>query len=219
MSNQDSFIDEVTEEVRKDRLYALYRKYGWIALLAVVLLVGGAAANEWRKASARAEAQAAGDALLSALEGSTPEARAEAFAAMELPQDAGRRAVALLLRAGTEAELGDKAAARASLEQVAADNDLPAEMRDLAILKSAILAGGEVAPEERIARLSPIAVPGGPYRLLALEQIALAEIEAGDTAKALETLTGIAADAGVTQDLRTRVTQLIVALGGEVSAG
>mgnify|MGYP002067949300 CR=1 FL=1 len=38
MSNQDSFIDEVTEEVRRDKLYALYKKYGWIAALAVVVL-------------------------------------------------------------------------------------------------------------------------------------------------------------------------------------
>ncbi|MBT8418846.1 MAG: hypothetical protein KJO42_15530 [Silicimonas sp.] len=219
MSNQDSFIDEVTDEVRKDRLYALYRKYGWVAALAVILLVGGAAANEWRKASARAQAEAAGDALLTALENETPEARAEAMAALEAPEDAGRRAITLLLRAGTEAELGNKAAAREALDTVAADEALSSEMRDLATLKSVILSSDEVAPEDRIARLSPIAVPGSPYRLLALEQIALAEIETGDTDKALETLTGIAADAGVTQDLRTRVTQLIVALGGEISAG
>ncbi|NND40581.1 MAG: hypothetical protein HKO04_00730, partial [Silicimonas sp.] len=111
------------------------------------------------------------------------------------------------------------AAAREALDTVAADEALSSEMRDLATLKSVILSSDEVAPEDRIARLSPIAVPGSPYRLLALEQIALAEIETGDTDKALETLTGIAADAGVTQDLRTRVTQLIVALGGEISAG
>lgn len=219
MSNQDSFIDEVTDEVRKDRLYALYRKYGWVAALAVILLVGGAAANEWRKASARTQAEAAGDALLTALENETPEARAEAMAALEAPEDAGRRAITLLLRAGTEAELGNKAAAREALDTVAADEALSSEMRDLATLKSVILSSDEVAPEDRIARLSPIAVPGSPYRLLALEQIALAEIETGDTDKALETLAGIAADAGVTQDLRTRVTQLIVALGGEISAG
>ncbi|NNL36456.1 MAG: hypothetical protein HKP35_11600, partial [Silicimonas sp.] len=186
---------------------------------AVILLVGGAAANERRKASARAQAQAAGDALLTALENETPDARAEAMAALEAPEDAGRRAITLLLRAGTEAELGNQAAAREALDTVAADEALSSEMRDLATLKSVILSSDEVAPEDRIARLSPIAVPGSPYRLLALEQIALAEIETGDTDKALETLTGIAADAGVTQDLRTRVTQLIVALGGEISAG
>lgn len=218
MSNQDSFIDEVTEEVRRDKLYALYRKYGWIAALAIVLLVGGATWNEWRKATARAEAQAAGDALIGALSGETPEARAEALAALDLPEAAGRRAVTLLMQAGAQAEAGDAAAARDIYDRVAGDAELPARLRDMAALKSVILGAGEIAPEDRIARLSPIAVPGSPYRLLALEQIALAELEGGDAEKALETLERIAADAEVTQDLRRRVSQLIVALGGELAA-
>ena len=46
MSNSDSFIDEVTEEVRKDRLFQLFRRYGWIAGVVIVLIVGGAAWNE-----------------------------------------------------------------------------------------------------------------------------------------------------------------------------
>ena len=40
MSDTDSFIDEVTEEVKRDRLFATMRKYGWIAVLIVLLLVG-----------------------------------------------------------------------------------------------------------------------------------------------------------------------------------
>ena len=218
VSNQDSFIDEVTEEVRRDKLYALYRKYGWMAALAIIVLVGGAAWNEWRKAAAEAEAQAAGDALIGALSAETPEARAEALAALELPEDPGRRAVTLMMQAGAEAETGDIAAARAAYDRVAGDAELPERVRDVATLKSVILGTGDIAPEDRIARLSPIAVPGSPYRLLALEQIALAELESGDAEKALETLQRIAADAEVTQDLRRRVSQLIVALGGELSA-
>ena len=42
MSDTDSFIDEVSEEVRRDRLFVLMRKWGWIPILLVVLLVGGA---------------------------------------------------------------------------------------------------------------------------------------------------------------------------------
>ena len=218
MSNQDSFIDEVTEEVRRDKLYALYKKYGWIAALAVILLVGGAGWNEWRKASAEAEARAMGDALLAALADDTPEGRAAALAAIDTPEEPGRRAITQLLQASTEVEAGNIDAARAIFDQVAADAALPARVRDLAALKSVILAGSALAPEERQSRLSAIAVPGSPYRLLALEQIALAEIEAGSTDKALETLSRIAEDAEATQDLRRRVSQLIVALGGELAA-
>ena len=218
VSNQDSFIDEVTEEVRRDKLYALYKKYGWIAALAVVVLVGGAGWNEWRKAAAEAEAQAIGDALLAALADDTPEGRAAALAALDEPEEPGRRAITQLLQASTEVEAGNIPGARAIFDEVAADTALPARVRDLAALKSVILAGSDLAPAERMSRLSAIAVPGSPYRLLALEQIALAEIEAGTTDKALETLSRIVEDAEATQDLRRRVSQLIVALGGELAA-
>jgi len=32
MSDTDSFINEVTEEVRRDRLYGMFRRWGWFAL-------------------------------------------------------------------------------------------------------------------------------------------------------------------------------------------
>lgn len=218
MSNQDSFIDEVTEEVRRDRLYAIYRRYAWIAVLAVVLLVGGAAYFEWRKSTARAQAEAAGDALIAALDDETPAGRAQALSALDLPEDAGRRAVTLLMRAGAEAEAGNVEDALEALQSLADDAEMPVRVRDLAALKSVVLSAATTSPEDRIARLQPIAVPGKPYRLLALEQVALAEIQKGETDAALDTLRGILADADVTQDLRRRVSQLIVALGGTLTA-
>ena len=54
MSNPESFIEEVTEEVRRDRLFGLFRKYGWIAVLVILGIVGGSAWNEWQKAQATA---------------------------------------------------------------------------------------------------------------------------------------------------------------------
>ena len=68
VSASDSFIEEVTEEGRRDRLFAMIRRYGWIAVLAVLTLVGGAAWNEWRKAQDVAAAQTLGDGIVAALE-------------------------------------------------------------------------------------------------------------------------------------------------------
>ena len=79
MSNPDSFIDEVTEEVRRDRLFRAFRRYGWIGVVLVAAIVGGAAFNEWQKASRTATAQALGDGLTAALAAGTPEARAAAL--------------------------------------------------------------------------------------------------------------------------------------------
>ena len=39
MSDTDSFIDEVTEEVRRDRMYLLLRRWGWVGVVAVVCLL------------------------------------------------------------------------------------------------------------------------------------------------------------------------------------
>lgn len=50
MSNTDSFVEEVTDELRNDQLFAAMRKYGWIAAVAVVAIVGGASWNEYSKA-------------------------------------------------------------------------------------------------------------------------------------------------------------------------
>ena len=219
MSNEDSFINEVSEEVRRDRLYALMRRYGWIAVLAVVVLVGGAAVIEWQKSSARAEAQATGDALAAAMAEPDAEGRMEALNAIELSGAPGSDAIVLLLRAAGAAEVGDASAAVVSLDTLSGDNSAPQIYRDLAVLKSVAIGAETLTPEDRTARLQPLLQPGNPYRLLALEQRALAEIEMGAQDAAIETLTGILSDAEGTDDLRRRVSQLIVALGGELDQG
>ena len=68
MSDTDSFIDKVSEEVRRDRLFVLMRKWGWIPILLVVLLVGGATFNEWSKARWRSSAQALGSDIMDAVQ-------------------------------------------------------------------------------------------------------------------------------------------------------
>lgn len=63
MSESDSFIREVSEEVRRERFSRLLRRYGWIAALALLVIVGGAGFLEWRKTRAEAAAREAGDRL------------------------------------------------------------------------------------------------------------------------------------------------------------
>ena len=219
LANEDSFISEVSEEVRRDKLYALMRKYGWIAVLAVILVVGGAAAFEWQKSRAQAAAEAKGDALVAALSLDTPEARAEALREVPVNDTAGGRSILALLQSAGSIEADDVEGALAALDALASDDETPAIYRDLAILKSAILGAGQTSPEDRIAKLGPLFQPGNPYRLLALEQRAYAEVEQGNNDAAIETLTGILADAELTEDLRRRASQLIVALGGALDLG
>lgn len=219
MSNQDSFLNEVTEEVRKDRLYKLFRKYGWIAAVLIVAIVAGTSVFEWRKAQAAAEAEATGDAILEAVAANDPGALTETLAALDTGDNAARSAVLALLQADAEVEAGNRDAALDVLLAVVDSADTPAAYRDLATVKWAISGAGIVDVDERIGRLNAIAVGTSAFRLLAMEQMAMAEVERGNTDAALATLNDIVNDAGVTQDLLVRASQLIVALGGDVGNG
>lgn len=217
MSNSDSFIDEVTEEVRRDRLYAAMRRYGWIGILLVVGIVVGAAVNEWQKSRAEAEARAFGDALMAAMSAETPSARAEALVAV--PADGPERAALQgFLAAASSLEAGDVAAALADWDAIAANGELPVSYRHLALIKRVIAAGAEMPASERGAALETLAVPGAPYRMLALEQQALDLVAAGEGEAAIERLRALLQEPGVTSGLRRRATQLMVALGAEPEA-
>ncbi len=210
MSNPDSFIEEVTEEVRRDRLFRLFRKYGWVGVVIILGLVGGTAWTEWSKSRDAARAQAFGDALIDALDQGTPEERREALAAV--PTDDEQTAILQLILASDPNE--DKATTLAALDKVAADTTVTVPYRDLAVLRRVLLAGADQPLAERRTALQGIAAPGRPYRALAEEQLAYLLIEEGKTDEAIAALTTLMQDQEASGALRTRLGQVVTALGG-----
>lgn len=210
MTNPESFIQEVAEEVRRDKLFALMRRFGWIPVLLVLLIVAGAAYREYRAAQTIAQSEAFGDAVLAALDNDDAAARRAALAAV--PATGARSGLLGLLLSSDPAT--DRAATLAALDAVAADAALPASYRDLAVLRRVIVAGSDMAVDDRRAALDPISAAGRPFRPLALEQLALLSVEAGDTGAAITALEAIRQDQQSTAGLRRRAEQMIVALGG-----
>ncbi|PKP62151.1 MAG: hypothetical protein CVT86_08330, partial [Alphaproteobacteria bacterium HGW-Alphaproteobacteria-8] len=47
MSDSDSFIQEVSEEVRRDRMFRLWKRYAPLVLAAIVLVIGATALSAW----------------------------------------------------------------------------------------------------------------------------------------------------------------------------
>ncbi len=213
MSESDTFIEEVSDEVRRDRLFALMRKWGWVPILGILLLVGGAAYSEWQKSQALTRAQNLGDAMLAALEENEADARIAALATIET-ESAGGQAVLAFLRGAEQLRAGDEAAAATTLKGIADNAEIPLIYRQIATFKSYTLAGDQTIAERR-AGFETLAVPGAPLRLMAEEQLALLDLEDGNNAAALERLQRIVVDAEITAGLRRRAVQVIVALGAE----
>ncbi|MFD1882256.1 tetratricopeptide repeat protein [Paracoccus pacificus] len=211
MANQnDSFIDEVTEEVRRDRLYALFRRYGWIALVVILAIVAGSAWSEWSKSRARAAAQSWGDAAVTALESSDP---ATALAGLDALDGKGRRTMGELLAAGADVDADKTADAAAKLEALGADANSDPLLRELARLKLVMMNGETMDPAERDRILTELSAPGQPYALLALEQKAVALTAAGRTDDAVTLLRQLRNMDGLTPGLSRRVNEQLMALG------
>ena len=214
MSNTDSFIEEVTDEVRRDKLYAALRKYGWIGILAVAAIVGGAAYSEYNKAQARAQAEATGDSMLAALQLDESAERAAALALVEV-NNPSVSAIVSLMTAAEQSSAGETVLANETLQSVANAQDLPLIYRQIASFKALGLSAAELPVEERRAGYEALSQPGNPLRLLVTEQLGLIDIEAGDTAAALVVFQGIIDDSEATADLQQRSVQLMIALGAE----
>ncbi|MEL6599812.1 MAG: hypothetical protein AAGK98_11020 [Pseudomonadota bacterium] len=215
MSDTDSFIEEVTEEVRRDRLYALGRRYGWIVALVLVLIIGGAAVNEWLKAQAEAEARGFGGALFEALE--DPDVAGRLPALSTLAQADHSAALIAELAEIDSLSASDEAAAAARYETLLDSGTLDALYTDLVRLKLVTLISETAGPAARIALLDPIISVQSTFAPIALEHRAVAHLEAGDVEAAHADLRRIIEHPEVTAALRERAGQLMIATGGVVT--
>ncbi|MEP4194141.1 MAG: hypothetical protein ABJL99_00735 [Aliishimia sp.] len=214
MSDTDSFINEVTDEVKRDRLYGYMRRYGWIGVLVILLIVGGASFSEWRKSQTEAQAEALGDAMIAALSLNDQAARSSAIAAVEAENPVARAALDMIAASElVAAENIEDAAAR--LTALAENGDVPEVYRNIAGFKAILIQSETLDIAQRRAGFEGFAVPGNPMRMLAQEQLALIDVEAGDIEAALTRLQASLIDAEATADLQRRAMQVMVALGGE----
>ena len=212
MSDTDSFIEEVSEEVRRDRMFDLFRRHGWIAVAAVLLLVGGAAWNEWSRSQQQTQAEALGDAVVAALQLEDAAQRAAALQDIQSQTADGQAMVQLL----SAAELTADNRASDALMQLAAirDNDeVQSIYRQIAAFKFLVIPNSGSSVEDRLSGLEALISSGSALRVLAEEQLALLDIDLGNEADAVARLQRLLEDSEITPGLRRRVTQLITSLG------
>ena len=215
MSNTDSFIEEVSEEVRRDRLFRFFRKYGWIAVLAVLAIVSGTAWSEWRESQEKYAARQLGDALISSIEKDMVTDRIDSLEAISTSKSGGR-AIRDFLLAAEQVRAERISQAVETLDNISLDGDLPEIYRHIASFKALVLQADDLSSEERRLSFEVLGQSGGRLQLLAVEQLAYIDIEVGNVAAAVDKLRSLQNNVAAGANLRQRVRQAIIALGETV---
>lgn len=213
MSDRDSFIDEVSEEVRRDRMYALWRRWGPYVIGGVVVVVALAGGKAWMDAEAIQDARNAGGAMIAASEIAPTEAAEALTTLAEQTGDDGAAVLARLRAAGAFAADGREAEAAQAYEIVAENSAADRVLRDFAAFRAVMESASGMEPMARAEALTPIADGNGAFRLLALEARGAALLAAGETEAATEALRAVAVDEAAPQGLRQRVEAVLTAIG------
>ena len=216
MSDSDSFINEVSEEVRRDRMFALWRKYGPYVIGAIVAIVAAAGVKAYLDAQEQAAAQEAGGALIAASEGDL-DAQSAALAALAKDADhEGARLLAELRAASVMASTGEAAEAAEAYDRIAASAAADTLLQEFARYRAIMLRGADMAPGAFADALSPIANGSGAFRLLAMEARGIALVRAGDQQAGEDELRAAHSDEAAPPPLLQRIEVLMTAIGGSL---
>ena len=143
MSEQtDTFVREVQEEIRRERLAQLWDRYGVIAIGLAALLVISVMGYKYFEYSSLKAREAAGQKFEAATRlvatGKVQEAQ-QAFEAMAKSAPSGYGTLSRLRVAGALAEENKRAEAVAAYDAVAKDGSADVLLRDFATLQAALL--------------------------------------------------------------------------------
>jgi hypothetical protein len=213
---QDVFMREVDEALRQDQMATAAKRYGkTIGIVVAVGLVGLAAwlGYDWY---AKDQDGKRGERYVVALDKVTAnpnDPAAAEFGKLAGEGSAASRASAAMTQAGLLLSQNKTAEAQAIYGRVASDTGAPQPYRDLATVRSVAAGFDAMPPQDVVARLKPLAVPGNAFFGSAGELVALAYLKLNQPQNAGPLLAAIARDKTVPESLRSRTGQLAGQLG------
>jgi hypothetical protein len=214
-NESDSFISEVDESLRQDRVLGFLRKYGIIIGGAVVVLVLGVGAVQWWRSyqvdASRDHAEEFAEAQTLFQEGNLADAKT-AFEELQGQGPRVYRAMAMMESAGVLEAEGDLAGALAGFDAAAEASRDPL-MRDTARLRAAYIAAeSEDFPTLR-TRLEPLIASETRLSYLARELLAIEAWEAGETELARTTLENLQLAFEAPQAVQERARTALAVIG------
>ena len=212
----EAFLREVDDELRRDQAAHLWRRWGRVAIGAIIVgLIALAAWLFWRNQQHEARG-VEGEQMAQAiqkLESSDVTGATKLFDPLAASKTKGYRASAQLALAAAALGKGDIDAAAKRYAAIAADTTLDQPFRDLATIRQTAAEYDKLTPAQVVDRLRPLAVPGTPYFGSAGEMSGIAYMRMGKPKVAGTMFAAMAADSGVPEAMRSRAVQLAAANG------
>lgn len=198
---------EVDEELRQERLKAIWSRYGLYIVAAAVLVVAAVGGYRFYESWQVARSGESGARYAEAVELLAEENFDQAMPLLEQLQSEGHGAYPVLARfqeAAGLAETGQQERAVTLYDGLAQDGDVESSFRELARLRAALLLIDTASPEDLSSRIGDLASDDGVWRHTAREILALSYYKAGDYGRADETFDTIMADPAAPARLKSR---------------
>ncbi len=216
MANPESFLEEVAEEVRRDRLFRFFKKYGWLFIIVILLAICASIFWEWNKNSSTLKARNNGDLLAEAVKESENGdlTKLEGLLSKEslfVGPSSDLVAVTKILYAEYLFEItGDSNEAMSLLQEVTSSRDFSEELRQLARLKHMFFALNN--EPDGYEYLDQLAAPNNYFRSLVEEQRIQLHISDNEIDKAISKINVLTEDPEVTQVQKRRLMDLKAAI-------
>lgn len=219
--NNEAFLREVDDELRRDQLLTFWERYGrWTIGAIVVALAIFAGVLFWQHRQREAagvegeQVQAAFDALGNG----QPDQAGKTLAPIAASGRDGYKALALMTQADILLSKKQDKAAAAKFASIAADGSIAQPFRDLALIRQTVAEYDTLKPQVVIERLRPLAVPGNAYFGSAGELVAIAYLDSGRKDLAGHLFSQLAQSDTVPDSIRQRAVQMAGSMGVDASA-
>ncbi|MCY6381728.1 tetratricopeptide repeat protein [Hoeflea prorocentri] len=210
--SDDSFIREVDEELRSDRMKSIWKRFGKYIIALAVLIVLGTAADRGYDYWQENQASKSGDTFLAALNLAREGRQDEALEALRGLENDGYGAYAALarMRAATVlADSGDHQGAISDFSTIGNDRGIPTAIRDIARVRAAYLLVDHGSYEDVSAQVEVLTGADNPMRHSAREALGLAAWNQGDLIQAKQWFQQIADDTGVPAGITQRAQLML----------
>ena len=179
-SDPDTFLREVDEELRKERLNKFVSRYGWAIVGAVVLLLGAVGGYIWWQDRQQAAGRdpGRGPARGARRHGERQPQRRRRQDRSSSPRATSKAIVSPPCSRALprQAEAGQNPAAIATLKSIADNQDIAEPYRQAALVRQTALEFDQLQPRVVIQRLGPLARPGQAWFGTAGEMVGIAHL-------------------------------------------